>query len=174
MTLHRKRSSEGHSLGMAMVSSEEVVSIESCLLHVLRLESRSRNVFFGEHVSLFEGRLMPDSSRATLEGDVIIHNRGVMNDRLIHVGIVNDRSIHVHNRSVRLGTRMRWSPGSLCLLHQVLEPIEQFRRMNWLKQKFKIVSAMAGLLNQIKSAGLSGKQNYPALGIDRTHLNRRL
>jgi len=100
--LSRERTWECYSLRATVVRVIEVCPLKTGLLHVLQLRVCWGKVLFVERYSFLGSRIMPDSSRTTFVGHAIVHNRGVMDDRLIHVGIVDDRSIHVNDSSVVL------------------------------------------------------------------------
>ena len=100
MTFNGERTRQGNSLGMPVIGVEKITSFKLSLFDVLRLKSCGRNMLLGEHASFLERRLMLDSARPTFIGNMIVHNRGVVNDCLVHVGIVDDRSVHIDDRRV--------------------------------------------------------------------------
>src|SRR5579863_2275300 len=102
MALSRKRTWECYGLWATVVGVIKVRPLKARFLHVLQLRVGRGKMLFVECNSFLGSRIMVDSSRAAFVGDVIVHNRGVMDDGLIHVCIVDDRFIHVHNRSVVL------------------------------------------------------------------------
>ena len=95
MTFSREWARQGNGPRMAVIGVEEIASFKLRLLYVLCLEPCCGNMLFGEHTSFLERRLMPDSAWPAFVGNMIVHDRGVVNDRLVNVGVTDYGSIYV-------------------------------------------------------------------------------
>ena len=93
--------SRGYGLRMAAVVSCVESTVSSRSLEMLLLDVCRSLMPLAHGHPLFTAGIMTDTSRpAVISNVVVVNDRGVVHDRLIHVGVVNNRSIHIHNRGV--------------------------------------------------------------------------